>query len=489
MALINLSSLGLNPPIVTMNNCNTDDLVRLISGLNLKKTEKKLISAIQEVSESSETKYTNVSAIAHYLKKSEGSIRKTLKDLVQSGVFEETYCQSHPTVVRRSSLFSLKEINQDDTVIESTEQLNLELKKREAISKISMEEKDPYGRSDDLICKHLFVVLEYKGKGDTRESSSIVYINKEPIQVTAKTDGDRVARIKDLRYYIAVLKNCENQVKLRLEAAEVGALSSEEIKSTLFDLHETDILNSADISTGSGEREHLKTAMYRLDGTNYYIDNPSIHLMNEYGLKERRVKISHFNLVDYSKNNSGRRFYRIELHQRTVDGMLRATRNEVDFFKKIQKEAFQESNALKLAIILWSSHLQVGKAYRLKWQDLKDFVYPKQSMSIFKKDIKNLIINNAAKHILEYDGSIKTDSKGNPIKSIIYDASGDVIYCSSSLFDMRIDYNNTNDVGEFTIRRIVSSEKIMDMIKRSKSGVSRGSKRKKLTVPPSMKKK
>lgn len=478
MALLNLSSLGLAPPLITLNGASSDDIVKALDNIILGRAEKNVLAAIKSVSRESETKYINVAALSLYMKKSESVIRKSLKDLVKKGIFDELYCQAHPTVVRRSSLFSFKI---GDSATSTENQYSLSFESAPKLPEISMNEADLYGRADDFICRFLFAALPYSRKSVERESHSLIYINKEPTRVFAKTDSEKLARLRDLRYYVSLLKNCETQIKLRAKAVALGALSPEDLKNTLFDLHETDILNSAGIDLGSGERSNLKQAMVRLDGTSYYIENPSIEMMKLYGLEERRVKITHFDLVDYFKNDQGRRSYRIELPQRIVEGILNATRNGVDAFYKIEPRIFKETQPLKFALILWASHLPSGKTFKYNWQALKDFIYPKQSMRFFKKEFLSIMKQHQVEEVVDYDGEPKRGTDGRVLASAIYKKNSDeLLYCHSTVYGLNIDYNNINEAGEFIVNKPVSSEHIKALML---NPVRRGSRRTAIAPP------
>jgi hypothetical protein len=468
MPLINLSSLGLKPPLITLDKCTVEDIVAIVDKLKLSKSEKALLATVKKSINSSDAAYTNAEIVSKSMGRSEGAIRQTLKKLVGKGVFDERFCQTHPEKIRRSSLFVFIG-ERDESVVEAEEQVLIKFEDRHISKMFPDVELDYFGRADDVICRFLFAALEYNQKSHERSSKVLIYIDKEPVWVEARTDGDRIALLRDLRYYLAVLSLCENMMELRVKAANAGLFDYGDVKNSIFDIREIDLLKTSLLGTGSGERENMKLSMFRLEGTNYHINNPSIDLMNKFGIKERRVKISHFDIVDYSKSVDNRVRYKLELPQRIVDSMFISVTSGLSVFRKTDPRLYGESNALKLALMLWATYIPDGKIVAHSWESLKDNVYPKQSMREFKKETLNLLKANVS-YIIDAETEKYVVGDDGRFLLSIDEHLGRVTYCRSEIYGVSITYSDADGYGEFRIRKTISPAVIGAKVKSSGIG-------------------
>jgi hypothetical protein len=414
MALLDLSSFDLTPPVISLGSVSINHIVSVGDSGVLSKSELLVLNGIKITLDEVDSQYISAALVAKTILRTEQSVRIALKSLVKKGIFEEEGCSLNKENKRKASLFVFNS-GYKVTPIQSNILVNPDSSMFELTYTITNES----GLTDYLICRYLFVLLSYNHKSRGKRNEGRIYVDGEPIEAIAETTEKRLAQVKDLRYYIAVLNICEKQMELRIAAEKEGLLSAKDTKSTLFEILETDLLTTAGVGKGSGERANMNTAMIRLASTQYTIKNPSIKNMNRLGLKERRVKVSHFEIRDYIKTNGNKILYRIELSQIDVDSLYDYVIDQVEMFRETDPRIFSENNALRFAFMLWVTHQPVGKPIKESWQTLKDAICPSKSSLEFKKDITRIF----EKSVVVY----KNEETNKEENLITYTRGGDII--------------------------------------------------------------
>ena len=409
MTLLDLSFTNLKPPLISMGNGSIQDIVDIIESQALTTSEKMVLKGIKLAIDSHGESYVNAEMIGARLSRNEETVRQILKTLTKKGLFREEGCRTHPTKVRRSSVFIFNDsYTTTMSLPPAFSQGTLEVGSNTDFTFPKDTQEKGYGLSDNLICKYFFAALQYSHKQKSDKIETRVYIDGEPIRVTAiARKGQRVAFIRDLRYYISILRLAERIMADRINAVAGGFLKEAELKSTLFDINESDILTNMGLGTGSGERENMNRAISRLEGTTYFIDSAPSFVMDKLGLAQYELKIDHFTIREYMKSKDGRVLYRLELDQKTVDKIYQYVSANKRFFEKADPRIMTELNALKFAFLLWSLHQKPGAITSFSWETLKDSIAPKYKMTDFKEGLSLLMSRNLQKmekkHVLPID--------------------------------------------------------------------------------------
>lgn len=455
MSLIDLKFTNLSPPLITLGDCLPQDLIFAMENLNLKNNERVLLSAILTVlsSDRFDHGYCNAEAIAEKLNRKVVTVRQTLKKLVEKSVFIELGCNVHESKKRYASLFKLNiDYLNSNSLPAQPDQISLSLQENKALS---VSDKIEYGLADDLVCLFLFTALEYNSKSTSKRKETTVYINDEPIKVTVTTtNNERIARINDLRYYMALLSLVERTIEYRINAANVNADLLSDVKSTLFDFFEVDILKAMGKGVGSGERNNLKISMNRLSGTEFFIENANTQAMKEMGLDEYELNVIHFKIREYKLTTDKRVAYRLEFEQRLINRIYQYLINNQRPFSKIDMRLMSETNSLRIAFSIWCSHQSIGGGRYYSWQVIKDKIAPSYSMKQFKQAMSDILAKAAV-----------NDSSGNPCVTWLEDKK--IIHqCSSEINEASIIYSE--ELG-FYIARTSTHKNYLEMIRDSRT--------------------
>lgn len=464
MPILDLSSFGLTPPVVSLGNSSINDIVDIVDGGILSKSELAVINGIKSAIDDVESQYISASDVAKRINKSEQTVRLALKSLASKGIFKEEACNVHKQNKRRASLFIL---NHDYKITQI--QSSLLGKPDSSIFDLSYSITNESGLADNLICRYLFVLLSYNHKSRLSKKEGLIYVNGEPVTATATAQsGQRLAQVKDLRYYMALLNICEKQMELRINAEREGLLSPVDTKSTMFEVLETDLLTTAGLGKGSGERVNMNAAMKRLGWTSYDIKNPSIQNLNRLGIKERNIKLSHFEIRDYIKSHDNKILYRIELSQKDVDSLYNYVLDQVEVFRQTDPRIFSENNALRFAFMLWITHQPIGKSIQESWQTLKDAISPSKPLLLFKKEMTKIL----EKSIVTYFNEETQEEES----FITYTRNGDIIEsCRCEFNDISIlltvddGFIITKKITKKLIRNAVKKERKHRLIRSIKS--------------------
>lgn len=393
MSLLDLSYTKLNAPLVTLGNGTAQDILDAISVVELNTTEKSVLSAIKYLIDKNETAYCSAEMIGEHLGKKVSTIRHNLKNLKDKKVFREEFCTVNKKLKRRSSLFVFDMTNQSDSISPiQNPQTDLISTKTYLKSDMRYEVNSDYGLADNTICRLLFGLLEFSHKKITVEEIANVFIEQEFIRVKVLSrSGTRIAMVKDLKYYLALLKICEEQMKVRIESEEAGMLDSRDVKSTIFNVYESDMLFTMDIGKGSAERKSMYNSLYRLEDTEYRLLNLPQTLAEHFSVDEYNGTIRHFAINEYLKTKDDRVIYVFELGQRMTDFLYKSAKHKQNNFIKTHNLLFKVNNSFEFAFLLALSDIPAGKIHRLSWQQLHDKISPRLTRTEFKLKISELL--------------------------------------------------------------------------------------------------
>jgi len=412
MSLIDLSFTKLTPPIITLGNATVKDIVDAVQAFKLTTKEKETLTAIKSVLEKRGESYCSAEQVGQYLGKGAASVRYNLKSLVQKKVFTESSCKCHPVKVRKAALFIFNaSYFKDGLLHEDTSQKDMfDIKSRDAIKGTVVNSydyilTDGYGLSENIICKYLFSLLDYNRKeskgGKVQKHSGHIYLydqgtSGEPIWVDVVSEStERIALVRDIRYYLAVLKVCEQQMDARVRAHGAGDLDILNLKSTVFEIPEADLLFAACRGGSKTDRQDMLRSMNRLDGTKYYLRNTPKEVMEKLGLSTHNLKLGHFTIIDYRKSNNGRISYLIEMGQYIVNDLYDHVSKGVEKFRRVDPRLFTETKTLRFALVLVLSHQIGGRIANYNWERLHDAVCPRMRRLEFKLKISKLLQDNA----------------------------------------------------------------------------------------------
>ncbi|MBE1299809.1 MAG: hypothetical protein GJ680_07870 [Alteromonadaceae bacterium] len=397
MALIDLSHTNLKPPLISLGSATLKDVVAVSESMIISRSEKAVLFGIQSVIDEKGERYCSAEQVGRFLGRRDETVRQALKKLVEKNIFREEACRTHPVKIRRSALFVFNEEYDKKSLQYSQKGQGKLVFSKSYFDLIDRhKELSKYGLADDLICGYLFCVLEYNHKKHSDKIEGMIFIDGEPIRVSAiAPKGKRVALVKDLRYYLAILRLCEQEMEMRIAKAQAGELEKAYILSSSFHIMEIDVLKVMGHGSGSGERENMSIAMERLDDTDFYIDSAPAHIMEQLGLDKYKLKVSHFKVREYMKSKDDRVVYRLELDQTTVTKMYQALCNNLKLFNRADQRIMSEVNSLKFAFLLFSVTQSPGSIQSYNWQSLKDKVAPRMAMRDFKQSMSKLLKKHA----------------------------------------------------------------------------------------------
>lgn len=444
MSLLDLSFVNLKPPLITIDNGTIQDILDTIENNDLNATEKNILSSIKYILDDTGKRYCNAEDVGSYLNKKAVTIRYNLKMMTEKGIFREEYCSVNKKTKRRSSLFVFNsKYQQNNSIPPDKIQGDLLSTKNYTSSSLYYEVSNDYGLADNTICKNLFGLLEFNHKNKSSEESASIFINDEIVKTKVSTrSGNRIALVKDLKYYLAILKICEQQMMVRVKSELNGLINPRDVKDTTFIIYEKEILLTIGVGTGTPEREGMQKSLLRLEDTEYHLLNLPHTLMEHFNVDEYNSKIRHFLINEHVKTKDDRIVYVLDMGQKMTNYIYESVKNKQETFTKTDKRLFHVKSSFEFALILGMSDQPIGKIRYYSWQQLNDRICPKMNRLEFMKKIslvleKYALINNGIK---SYEESNK--------KHIVHTAI-------SVINDIEIKYHYETD---FTIQRIASAK-------------------------------
>ena len=284
-----------------------------------------------------------------------------------------------------------------------------------------------FGKVEVLIFK-LAVCLEHSHKSDTTSKKAIIYIDDEPVNVLVEASGNNViAKVRDMRYYVAILRLCLDAMKRRYALHLSGSLDLAAVLKPEFVIAETDILRSMNLDMGTTSRKHAHNAMMRLDSTTYKILSAPKAFMDEFKIKEYFAKVSHFDVRNYAKTVDDRVAYQIELSNSQIQSLYEECKSQdSSLLLQVDHRIYNERNPLAFIFTFFSSSMKLGSINRYTFQSLKDNIAPNMQLRDFKIQLSNLLY----KHRLE-----QWDKNGDKVEYIEWTPDGKVIKIINAKFN------------------------------------------------------
>lgn len=421
--MLDLTFLNLTPPIVTLSDAATVDVVNLINSDDLKPSEKNVLQSLLEVSKAKERAYCSGAELSAFIGSSAETVRKALISMSQKQIFEKMECKTKPGTRRKAFLYRLNKSalpTVKSTSIQSVSSI-------EELKSLVNPSDEMFGKVEVLIFK-LAVCLEHSHKSDTSSKKAIIYIDDEPVNVLVESSGNNViAKVRDMRYYVAILRLCLDAMKRRYAQYLDGAIELATVLKPEFVIAETDILRSMNLDTGTTSRKHAHNAMMRLDATTYKVLSAPKAFMDEFKIKEYFAKVSHFDVRNYAKTIDDRVAYQIELSNSQIQSLFEECKNQdSSLLLQVDHRIYNERNPLAFIFTFFSSSMKLGSINRYTFQSLKDNIAPNMQLREFKIQLSALLF----KHRLE-----QRDDSGNKIDYIEWTADKKVIKIINAKFN------------------------------------------------------
>lgn len=421
--MLDLTFLNLTPPIVTLSDASTQDVINLINSDNLKPSEKNVLQSLLEVSKAKERAYCSGSELSSFIGSSSETVRKALISMNQKQIFEKMECKTKPGTRRKAYLYRLNK-----SVIPSGQPTNIQsFNSVEELKSLVNPSDEMFGKVEVLIFK-LAVCLEHSHKSDTTSKKAIIYIDDEPVNVLVEASGNNViAKVRDMRYYVAILRLCLDAMKRRYALHLSGSLDLAAVLKPEFVIAETDILRSMNLDMGTTSRKHAHNAMMRLDSTTYKILSAPKAFMDEFKIKEYFAKVSHFDVRNYAKTVDDRVAYQIELSNSQIQSLYEECKSQdSSLLLQVDHRIYNERNPLAFIFTFFSSSMKLGSINRYTFQSLKDNIAPNMQLRDFKIQLSNLLY----KHRLE-----QWDKSGDKVEYIEWTPDGKVIKIINAKFN------------------------------------------------------
>jgi hypothetical protein len=421
--MLDLTFLNLTPPIVTLSDAPTQDVINLINSDNLKPSEKNVLQSLLQVSKAKERAYCSGSELSSFIGSSSETVRKALISMNQKQIFEKMECKTKPGTRRKAFLYRLNK-----SAIPSGQPTNIQsLNSVEELKSLVNPSDEMFGKVEVLIFK-LAVCLEHSHKSDTTSKKAIIYIDDEPVNVLVEASGNNViAKVRDMRYYVAILRLCLDAMKRRYALHLSGSLDLAAVLKPEFVIAETDILRSMNLDMGTTSRKHAHNAMMRLDSTTYKILSAPKAFMDEFKIKEYFAKVSHFDVRNYAKTVDDRVAYQIELSNSQIQSLYEECKSQdSSLLLQVDHRIYNERNPLAFIFTFFSSSMKLGSINRYTFQSLKDNIAPNMQLRDFKIQLSNLLY----KHRLE-----QWDKNGDKVEYIEWTPDGKVIKIINAKFN------------------------------------------------------
>lgn len=421
--MLDLTFLNLTPPIVTLSDAPVKDVMCIINSDLLKQSEKNVLNSLLEVSKKKERAYCSGSEISSFMGVSAETVRKSLKSMHDKCILEKRECKTKPGTRRTAFLYSL---NKAAVPVSNSKSLDTHELTDEMTSLVNPSD-EMFGKVETLIFK-LAVCLEHSHKSNTSSKKAIIYIDDEPVNVLVETSGNNlIAKVRDMRYYVATLRLCLDAMKRRYEKYLSGTLALTEVLKPEFVIAETDILRSMNLDVGSTSRKHASYAMMRLDATTYKVLSGPQSFMDSFKLKEYFAKVSHFTIRNYAKTVDDRVAYQIELSNSQIQSLFAECENQdSSLLLQVDHRIYNERNPLAFIFTFFSSSMKLGAINRYTFQSLKDNIAPNMVLRDFKVQLSNLLY----KHRLE-----QFDDEGKKIDYIDWSTDKKVIRVINAKFN------------------------------------------------------
>ncbi|MCW7550753.1 hypothetical protein OO184_23170 [Photorhabdus sp. APURE] len=384
---------GLTAPLVRIpNNETIIGLRRALPMLDINAKHLTFINQCIILCQMNDEKVTSLKDVSKEMDVSISTIRNHAKALTKKGIFAELYCTTDPKNKRRGVLFNF-------IIPDLSIQLDKPLKEEVSreLTQMHIEEVDLIKQRDlsdlafcDLITSVLFGALRFNQKGNQNKIESYVIWGNERVRIeTQSGKGERIALLKDLRYYIATITVLESIIRERLR-------NNEEITET-YNIPLSSILTVIQLPKTGGNKMQAVKSIRRLSGTSFHIKQLPKWFLKKYGMSDNTIL--HLDILTL----------RLEGESVDVPGLILQIQFPPEIISQIRRQIDGETHAihdltnthplvlsvthnLVFAFSLWTSAYFTNKRlYVMDWNEMKDRTAPQFTMTNFKKAFSEVI--------------------------------------------------------------------------------------------------
>lgn len=382
---MDVSFLNLVPPIITFGESSIDDVARTANSSRVTPQEASFLNTVIQVCKSEGRLFTEGFRVAETLNVSQDTVRRVLLALTKKGLFERIKCTTSKTKGRSAFIYSFL---LDASDVAESKQIEL---LDSPIKSIVLPEEEIYGKLDRLIYS-LAPSLEPNHKKSTTKREVMLHIDKQVVKVTTLTRvGSVLAKVRDLRYYIALLRLCAGIMSQRLEQFDKGEIQEREVFSGYFLVNEADLLQVMGSSTGVKSREHMRAGFQRLEDTRYIIESAPSEFLNRFNIVSVKDGIDHFRIARYAKSKDNVVYYLFELSTNQVKLLYDNALYDDELLIEVEHGIYNEKNPITFMLMLFAFTLPASRIVRMSWEALKDKVAPSMSMREFKEKLSVIL--------------------------------------------------------------------------------------------------
>lgn len=407
---------GISPPLIRLSSEEIiKKIIRSISILDVSQKYLDFINASIKLCMESENKITSLEKIAHELNVSIPTTRNYVNYLTELGVYNKKNCTTDVKSKRRGLLYDLQ-----DPVFN----VKPPTKKTEVSSarfKIPLEDIELIPKEEltdiaicDLITTVLFGALRFNQKGNPKKIESTVLWGSERVKVeTSSGKGERIALLKDLKYYIASITVLESIIKGRIERGL-------EVTET-YNIPMNSILTVLNLPKTGGNKQLAIKAIRQLSGTTFHIKELPKWFLRKFDMAQNSVM--HLNMMNlrvegHSKEVQGSIVLQIQFPPETIAQVKRSIVKSTYAIHELTHAnpyVFSISNNLVFAFNLWTSAYFNDKGLAvMNWLELKDRTAPQFTLTEFKRSF-SLILMKYAVIAIKINGY---DSNNQPVEDI-----------------------------------------------------------------------
>ena len=445
---------GLKAPLVRLSNSEVIiHLKRALPLIDISKQQLKLITCMVQACQTAKGEemiesFANISPFAGL---SVTSIRVHAKALVKKGLLNELYCTTDPKNKRRGMLYDIAvpdfALSPDNITEESKSKIQIKL---EDVDLVPSNELADFPFSD-LVTSVLFGALRFSQKGKESKINSVVIWGSERIQVeTTSGKGERIAQIKDLRYYISTITILESIVRDRI-------INNEEIGET-FNISLNAILSIIKkTKTGQNKDQALK-AIRRLSGTTFHINKLPNWFLSKYKMAENsklHLNIFTLRVEGESREVSGSVVLQLQFPAETIAQIRRrfSDTKAMHDLTEINTIALLATNNLAFAFNLWSSaYFYMRGLAVIDWTEMRDRTAPQFTLTEFKKAFSIVLKKHAVPATIASDIGVEEIDESFESKYL----NNIAITETSCLYGIKIALDN----GEFVLMPDIQSNSI-----------------------------
>lgn len=411
---IDLTHLNIKAPLIRVQDASVLKVIkRSINVLDIKPKQLAFLNASIKKCLSHSEQITSLEEVSQTLGFSMSTIRNYAKYFLDIGLFEQSYCTTDEKKNRRGVLYDLKAPETSISLSKDGES------KAAQAQLIRVEDVDIVNSDDlkdaafcDLITTVLFGSLRFNQKASQAKIESFVLWQSEKVKVTTRSGkGEKIALLKDLRYYIALITVLEHIIKEKLSSGlEVGETYNIPLNS---------VLSVLSLPKSGGNKSQALKGIRRLSGTSFHMNKLPSWFLQRYNMSENSVL--HLNILNLrvegeSKEVPGSVVLQIQFPSETVAQIIKRFDSSIDAYHELtetQPYALSVKNNLIFAFNLWSSAYFKSKGLAVMgWPELKDRIAPQISLTDFKKNFSIILKNHASMASMWMD----FDDVGSPIE-------------------------------------------------------------------------